>query len=280
MKSIFCDISGKIDPLYIKALNEFKIAAEALKIPFFIIGASARDFILEYCYGIRALRATTDIDLAIRIPNWNDFNKLCNALITTGRFRLGKQKQRIHYNSVILDIVPFGEITDEFKKVSWPPEHEIIMNMLGFEEVYEHAITLKLSHSPELLVKLPTLSGLAILKLLSWKEKYPERKRDAEDLLLIMNNYDHKDNTARLFETEIQLFEEESYDPNVACVRLLGRDMARIAHSKTLEYIVKILIEETAENSKNRLIFDMINASHDFNRIYSILIKLLEGFRD
>ena len=31
---------------------------------------------------------------------------------------------------------PFGPITDENKKISWPPEHEIIMSLVGFEEAY------------------------------------------------------------------------------------------------------------------------------------------------
>lgn len=50
MKNIYLNISGKIELSYIKAISEIKIVTEALKIPFFIIGASARDFIFEYCY--------------------------------------------------------------------------------------------------------------------------------------------------------------------------------------------------------------------------------------
>jgi predicted nucleotidyltransferase len=33
------------------------------------------------------------------------------------------------------------------------------------------------------------------MKLISWKEKYPTRKRDAEDFLFIMNKYDEAGNS-------------------------------------------------------------------------------------
>jgi len=41
------------------------VIADSLSIPFFIIGASARDFILEHYYNIKAPRITKDIDLNI-----------------------------------------------------------------------------------------------------------------------------------------------------------------------------------------------------------------------
>jgi len=65
------------------------------------------------------------------------------------------------------------------------------MSVMGFDDVYRHSTTIRLSSSPPLEVKIPTLPGLAILKLLSWKNNYPERKKDARDLLFIMINYEH-----------------------------------------------------------------------------------------
>ena len=65
MKDILIDISGKLDNSYIAAIKEIKKIADSLKIPFFIIGALARDIIMEYFYEIKAPRMTMDIDLGI-----------------------------------------------------------------------------------------------------------------------------------------------------------------------------------------------------------------------
>ena len=114
------------------------------------------------------------------------------------------------------------------------------MSMLGFKEAYEYSITVRLSNDPVLDIKLPTLPGLVLMKIISWDEKYPERSKDAEDILFIMNNYDHAGNTDRLYELEPELLEDSSFDTKEAGIRLLGRDMAKIADKDTLDKVKEI----------------------------------------
>ena len=95
------------------------------------------------------------------------------------------------------------------------------MSMVGFKEAYEHSITVRVSSDPDLDIKLAPLPGLAIMKLISWKEKYPGRKRDAEDLLLIMNKYEEAGNSERLYEEDLPLLQEEGFDIRLAGTRLL-----------------------------------------------------------
>lgn len=191
MSNILFNISGKIDSSFVNALFEVKKVADSLGISFFVVGATARDFILEHCYNIKSLRMTMDIDLGVEVADWDEFTKLSDNLLATGKFSKNKDKQRFLFGSVRIDIVPFGNIAGKDKKISWPPEHEIFMSLLGFKEAYENSITVRLSSEPELDMKLPTLSGLALMKIVSWNERYPEGKKDAEDLLFIMNNYEN-----------------------------------------------------------------------------------------
>ena len=65
MTEILFDLSGKIDQEKLEALSLLKKVADSLSIPFFVVGASARDFILEHCYNIRSPRMTQDIDLGV-----------------------------------------------------------------------------------------------------------------------------------------------------------------------------------------------------------------------
>lgn len=287
MKNILFDISGKIEKIglnKVNALYEVKKVADSLKIPFFIVGASARDFILEHCYNIKSPRMTEDIDLGVEVADWDKFNKLSETLLSTGKFSKAPEKQRFLFRDVFIDIVPFGPIAGKDKKISWPPEHEIFMNILGFEEAYEYSITLRLGSKPELDIKFPTLSGLAIMKIISWKEEYPERKTDAEDLLFIMKNYEVAGNEERLYGQALSLLEEEDFDTRLAGIRLLGRDIAKISDSQTLKAVKEILEGETGEQSRYRLVEDVVSGisvySDQFDEILNYVEKLKEGISE
>lgn len=276
MNNLLFDLSGKIDRQTIDALAAVKRIADSLNIRFFIVGATARDLILKYCYGIESPRRTEDVDPGVEIASWDEFGRLTTALMETGEFSPTKEKHRFLFGHVRIDIIPFGPITDEHMRISWPPEHEIIMNMAGFEEVYEHSTTIRLRSAPELDVKLPTLPGLAILKIISWEQRYPERKKDAEDLLFIMRKYEDAGNTDRLYDIELNLLIEESFDTTHAGARLLGRDMAKIANSGTLNALRKILENETRDQSQFKLVMDMVRGTPSIGDHFDKVLLLVE----
>ncbi len=61
------------------------------------------------------------------------------------------------------------------------------MNVMGFREAYEAASLVRLAKSPLLDVRVPTVPGMALMKIISWRDKYPERSKDAEDLKEVLN---------------------------------------------------------------------------------------------
>jgi len=282
MASILFNLSGKIEKPVVDTLQILKKVADSLGIPFFVIGAFARDLILKHGYGIESRRKTGDVDLGVEVASWEQFKTLFESLIATGQFCLTPDEQRLRCGTILIDILPFGPITDKDKKISWPPEHEIIMSMVGFEEAYEYSITFRLSSDPELDIKLASLPGLAIMKLISWKEKYPNRKRDAEDLLLIMNKYEEAGNSERLYEEDLPLLQEEGFDTKLAGTRLLGRDMVKISDPETSRTIKGILDAETEEMGQYKLLTNMIREtgmSHTrFDELLAQLMKLRQGF--
>lgn len=279
MSNISFDLSGKIDQQTVTTLSIVKKVADALHIPFFIIGASARDFILKHYYGIESRRMTMDIDLGVEVASWEEYKKLTKSLMSVPKISSVTKPQRFQCESVLLDIIPFGEITDKNHRISWPPEHEIFMNMLGFKEAYENSITVRLSSFPELDIKLPSLPGLALMKIISWKDKYPERKNDAEDLLLIIQKYERAGNFDRLYDKEQELLEEEKFDVINAGIRLLGRDMAKIADQNTLMAVRKILDGETEERSQFKLVTDMIIGTPTFHDKFEDILFQVKKLR-
>lgn len=282
MSSISFDLSGKIDQPTVNALSLLKRVADALGIPFFVVGASARDILLKHCYGIDPPRATRDVDLGVRVADWEKYNRLTDALIATEKFAATRERQRFCFDTVLIDIVPFGAIANEHKRISWPPEHEIFMSLFAFEESYEYAVTVRLSSDPELDIRLPTLPGLALMKIISWEERYPERAKDAEDLSLIMNSYEDAGNFERLYDQEQNLLQAEGFDTRLAGIRLLGRDMAKMADHETAEVVCRILCNEKDRVSQYRLVVDMIRGKPRFDETFDEtrlqVEKLKEGF--
>ena len=68
---------------------------------FYIIGATARDIIMQQMAGISSSRKTRDLDLAIAVPNWQEFDKIKNCLIADG-FKKDKTKhQRREFNKQV-----------------------------------------------------------------------------------------------------------------------------------------------------------------------------------
>lgn len=280
MKNILFDLSGKIEQQKIDALLAIKKEADILNIPFFVVGAFARDIILKHCYGITPRRMTEDIDLGINVNDWAQFNKLTDSLISTSKFSRTKEPQRFLFQSIPIDIVPFGEISSEKIKIDWPPEHEIFMSIIGFKEALENSIIVRLNSDPKLDIKVPTLPSLAIMKLISWNEKYPERPKDADDLFLIMNEYENAGNFDRLYTKEQDLLTEEGFDNQIASIRLLGKDMAMIADKDTAKVVRSILEDKT--NDPHKLVIDIVRGQrmydNNFETINLKFEKLKNGF--
>ena len=100
----------------IAPIKEIKNVADSLKIPFFIVGAFARDIILEYFYNIKAPRITMDIDLGISVSAWSQFDRLIYNLELSGKFKKSEEKHRIIYNDIFIDIIPFGAYQIKMEK--------------------------------------------------------------------------------------------------------------------------------------------------------------------
>lgn len=280
MSKQLIDLSGKIDSFLLEIFTEIEKVSQTLSIDFFVVGATARDIILESGYRIQTIRATKDIDLGIQVSNWEEFSRFKEGLVKGGNFTSTKETQRLkHKNGIPVDIIPFGEVANQKALFTWPPEHETEMNVLGFDESYKHSLIVRLNTDPQLDFRFVSLPGLAILKIIAWKDKYPLRRSDAKDLLLLIRNYLAAENENRLYNEESDIMEED-FDYERASARLLGRDMAEISNPNTLETVLEILNQETGDQSHYRLIQDMRDKKYfqnDFDKILELLEHLKTG---
>ena len=286
MNNILIDISGKIDPERVSVLRGIKEIAEELDIPFFVVGAFARDVIFEHIHRIPTPRVTEDIDLGVEVANWEEFQRLTGALIERGLVRATKSPYRFVANTyaTLVDILPYGGIAGETKRISWPPNRDMNMSMLGFEEAYKSALQVRLSSEPVLEILVTSVAALALLKIISWADAYPRRERDAQDLLFILENYEATGIEAQLYECHAPLFAEEGYDSRLASVRLLGRDIVEMCNSETAKTVTEILTRETDEDQGFRMISHMVKGASfqgvKFEAALQLLKKLLQGIQE
>ncbi|MDI9526094.1 MAG: nucleotidyl transferase AbiEii/AbiGii toxin family protein [Pseudomonadota bacterium] len=282
MKDISFNLSGKLDPLLVEVISLIDHEATGLGIPFFIVGAMARDIVLELCYKLPARRSTRDLDIGVEVAGWEEYQRLSMALVSSGRFVSGRAPHVLRYGELRVDIVPFGEVSADHRSITWPPDHTVVMNILGFKEAYENSLEIQMHDDPFLAVKVPTVPGMALMKIISWHDRYPERQKDAEDLLFITDHYAYAGNEDRLFGPEIDVMEEEEFDLAMAGIRLLGRDMARIVTIETRKQVVEILAGELDDPRDHGLIRDMARPSYlegkRFEEVRSKLERVRQGF--
>lgn len=235
---------------------------------------------MEHLHNIKAPRMTRDIDIAVCVASWKEYDTLSEALLADGEFHKHIQKQRFVFEDTFVDIIPFGDISDRTNRISWPPEHETVFSTIGFIDVFKNSIIFRLNRDPVLDIRMPTIPGLAIMKLLGWNGGYPDRQKDAEDFLFIMRRYQDTGIEERLYGQEAILLEEEGFDNERAGIRLLGRDMARISKKETADEIKRILDSETGSNCKYRLVRQISVNSGNAGEAMSLLEKLKQGFEE
>ncbi|MCB2182683.1 MAG: nucleotidyl transferase AbiEii/AbiGii toxin family protein [Desulfobulbaceae bacterium] len=280
------DLSGKIDAFLVEILSDISKVAASEGIDFFVIGATARDIVLECGYGIQPPRATRDVDLGVKVADWGQFRKLSEGLTATGKFKTSSSPQRFFYqNGLPLDIVPFGGISGENQSIAWPPRHDIELDLIGFEESFVHALLIRLNTDPLFEIHFVSPVGWTLLKIISWNDREStERLKDAQDLALILCKYAEVGNENRLYGNEASLLEEEDYDLEKAGARLLGRDIAHIAQQNSLKKILDILEKETGEQERYSLAEDSVQNrvffEEEFNRNLDLIEKLKQGMLD
>lgn len=223
-------------------LSHARDASRTLDVPFFVGGAMARDILLVHVFGQEARRATRDVDLGIYVSNWDEFSHFKDELFATGQFAIVAGKEhRLNYGpppSTPLDLIPFGGVESPPPFIKWPPGHDVVLNVAGFEDALQSALDVDLGQG--LTVKTCSLPSLAVLKLIAWKDRCMETNKDATDFLLIAEKYAEADNQERLYAEELPLLTGAG-DVELAGAMLLGKDAVQQAHQDTAVAIKDIL---------------------------------------
>ncbi len=219
--------------------------ARAEEIDYFVVGATARDLILEHGFGVSAGRATLDVDIGIQAESWEVFERLRNALLDTNLFVSQRQSQRLrfHKDELPVDILPFGSISNKEDSIRWPNEDGVEMNVQGFDCAYASSLVVILQPDPRLEIRVASPAGLVLLKLIAWRDRRASTSKDVDDLSVIINNYLKIEGIERVTEEHLDLLNDSELDLDRVGAQLLGRDLAMMVDTGMSEALIEILDE-------------------------------------
>jgi predicted nucleotidyltransferase len=215
------------------------LASEA-ECPYFVAGATARDLVLVHVHGLPPGRATREVDFGVAVQNWEQFSKLKQRAAVSGAFREHPHAmQRLIFidpetgAELPVDLIPFRGVTSSDYMIEWPPNRDVVMNVAGFEEALEASVSLVVEDG--LSVRVASIPGLAVLKLVAWMDRRNITNKDASDLYRLITTYGDAGITDRLYDQEMALLEEYGFDTRLTGADLLGQDAAQLCRQSTRE---------------------------------------------
>lgn len=270
-----------VDPLTLMVIGEVRRAAEGRGIPVFVVGAVARIILLENVHGLKAGRTTTDVDFAFALDDWAQFQQIKASLLENPGFNASEHVvHRLYFrapgveHSYKVDLIPFGGVETSPNTIAWPPDAAIMMNVAGFGDAFDAAVTVEVN--PGIEIAVASLPGIATLKLFAWADRRKESPKDALDLLALLRSYHEAGNENRIYEDAEALaaLEAVGYAPELAGAWLLGKDVAAMVSASTISGLGALLNGTT----RDQLIEDMSRAERWRDDSLEYSQRLLEQF--
>lgn len=203
-------------------------------------------------------RRTEDVDFAVECADWETFHELAREMIAQGIEQIDRRvlhKFR-HPNGSEIDVVPFGGVEAPDRTLTWPPDGDRVMNLMGFAEALAATVPVRLPGDVE--VQIVTPAGLGLHKLLAWEDRGSvHRGKDAPDFYAIGKHYLRIRRPPLTEGQEALLLEDHEFEEQLAGGGLLGRDMAVLAPEFVQAAIASILERESDPDGRLALVRDL-----------------------
>lgn len=252
-----------VNPVIRDILAKVQAVTQALGCPYLLVGATARDVLMTHVFGLDLRRATHDVDFAIALESWDQFQALKAALLNSGNFTAVAGKvQLLHYKPVEygsafpLDLIPFGGVEQEAHQIVWPPDMNVVMNVTGYAEALASALDVDTGDGR--VIRVVSIPSLAALKLLAWNDRGLQDNKDAQDLFFLLKHYHAAGNEHRMWDEAFDLLETNGYDLGLAGATLLGQDTSVVLHEDSLRALLAIL---TDPRKRDRLVVHMTRSA-------------------
>jgi predicted nucleotidyltransferase len=258
------------NPFLIELLKKLTDCFKEIGLPFYVIGATARDIIMRQLIDAASQRRTQDLDIAIAIPNWEKFEEISKMLIAAGLEKAKDRHPHFYMGDYELDVVPYGGVAKEDDNIYWPPEEDIAMSVKGFDEVLQDVITVNIDSKFD--IKIVSLHGLFLLKLNAWLDRHHQTDKDAEDMCFIIENY-FDANAGREFSSEKynEVYNREDFDTFTVGAIWLAYDLCSSLNADLLAYYGNVIQQEIDKTEASLLINQIIE--HKSSLSYDLVMN-------
>ena len=275
------DLSSKIDEVTADLFVLIDQVVNKLGCEYLVVGATARDLVMHHGYGAPVRRATQDLNFAIQIASWEQFEILMKQLAAHG-FTKGKMPQRMmSADGIPIDLVPFGAVANDESNIHWPPSGEVEMDVTGFDDASNCADRVIIRRNPTIQIPVASTQGLTLLKLIAWSDRVANlRVKDALDLAYLIDNYERVEQVGRRIYDIDGLMAQYEWDNDLGSAHLLGVDTAAIAGPNAKARIVAIIDSNLQEETPNYLVEEMCTRLDDeYEKKLNLLSAFASGFK-
>lgn len=236
-----------------------------------LVGATARDLHLWHVHKIAIERATFDLDFAVAVADWQEFEALRQKLIGSSAFAEtpGIRHRLLLQPATKLDLIPFGGVERADRSIAWPPEGNEVMQLIGYREAMRGSIVVRLPSGHT--INVVTLPALALLKLFAWQDRRTRSPgKDAKDLGSVLHHYLEAGNEDRLYTQFDALLDAPDYDYLLAGAWMLGADiraLLSLGEDDALRAALNLLSREVEPDGHLHLASDMGVAKAEQNLV-------------
>ena len=247
--------------LFAKTLEVLCHAYGEMGADVYVVGAAARDIGLKLLQAGNPPRRTFDLDTAIRLNQWREYDALAQTLLGKG-FEKAPEKQRFYYcpekdgPKYEIDIVPFGPIAPN-EVVAWPPDGHPVMSVRCFSEVMQAADVV---HVDGLFhFRIASLSGQWLIKLDTWNDRHYQTSKDASDMQFLLENaYIAFALSSDTLPGEVSI-DAEHFDLTVAGAEWIASDLVRILSEENRIAYANMLEKEFMQKESSALLNDLFD---------------------
>lgn len=245
------------DPKLGTMLEALERGFEKFGVDFYLVGAVSRDVWMTGIHEIIPRRTTGDIDFAVYINEKGVYEALTEYLITQEGFRPYHENAfvLIYKDGTEVDLLPFGAIEDNDRRVTVQGTGHTSVHVDGFLEVYENSL-------PQVEIdnhtfKFCSLPGIVLLKMIAWEDRPEARRDDIIDISDVLDHYfEMHSNT--IYENHADIFiDEHPQDATLTqlAARVMGREMKAITRrNEHLQTRIANLLEvNTTDSAKSRM---------------------------
>lgn len=276
------DPRAEIEPEKFILLEAVANAAATMRLPWLLAGAGGRILLLERLRGLPPGRATEDLDFGVMVRSWEEYKALRDHICRDGNFREDpKEAQRLLCgDSSMLDLIPFGPIGVPDDAVRWPSEEGVVMNVLGFQEACDTALSITVNG--RLSVPVATAQAMLLLKLIAWEDRHDRLPgKDASDIAQILYHGEKIIDEDAFYGAYSQATEAVGWDLELASARIIGLKMAAITLGRPRAHLLAVLDRELAKGEESILVREVAanfpTGRTDLERVPALLQQVRAG---